>query len=60
MEFRGDFLTQAVLKSIVVDGVGAKDRFWSRLVKKVVDKYIFVPPLMMSESAIKRRYERRS
>jgi len=60
MNFKRDFLTQAVYKNMVVDNNGAKDVFWSRLLKKIKDKYNYLPPLSMSEDAIRRRYERGS
>ena len=60
MNFKGDFLTLAILKNMVADNNGAKDVFWSRLLKRIKDKYSYVPPLSMSKDAIKRRYERES
>ena len=60
MNFKRDFLKQAVLKNMVIDNNSTKDVFWSRLLKKIKDKYGYLPPLSMSDDAIRRRYERGS
>ena len=56
--FRNDFLQFSENHQLVSNTDDAKGKYWSRLIKKLQEKYSFTVPVSTSKTAIEKRHQR--